>query len=249
MSQRPPTQTPFGGEGRFPTTHWSIVVAAGSPDSPRYREALETLCREYWFPLCAFLRRRGYDPDRAQDYTQGFFVHMLEKQDLCRADPNRGRFRSFLLAMLKHFAADTQERAQAQKRGGGKTVISLDAAEAEARYAAEPADRLSPEKLFERSWALTVLGRTMTRLRRDMAARDKSALFEHLKAHLGGQTNALPYRDLAAQLNMTEGAVKVAMHRLRTRYREMLREEVAQTVSAPDEIEDEIRALFTALVP
>jgi len=249
MSQRPPTQTPFRGDARFPTTHWSIIIAAGSPESPRYREALETLCREYWFPLYAFLRRRGYGPDDAQDHTQGFFAHMLEKQDLCRADPNRGRFRSFLLAMLKHFAADAREQAQAQKRGGGKRVISLDVAEAEARYAAEPAHQLSPEKLFERSWALTVLGRTMTRLRQDMAAGDKSVLFEHLKAHLGGRTNAVPYRELAARLNMSEGAIKVAMHRLRKRYRELLREEVAQTVSAPDQVEDEIRALFTALAP
>jgi RNA polymerase sigma factor (sigma-70 family) len=249
MSERQPTPSHFWGDARFPTTHWSVILAAGSPESPRYREALETLCREYWFPLYAFLRRRGYGPDEAQDYTQGFFAHMLEEQDLCRADPNRGRFRSFLLSMLKHFAADKQDEARAQKRGGGKNVVSLDFADAEARYAAEPAHQLSPEKLFERSWALMVLSRTMARLRQDTAAADKPMLFEHLKAHLGGQTDAVPYRALAARLNMSEGAIKVAVHRLRTRYRELLREEVAQTVSTPEEVEDEIRALFTALAP
>ena len=248
MSQRQPTTPHVWGRAHFPTTHWSIVVAAGSPESPRYRQALEALCRDYWFPLYAFLRRRGYAPDEAQDYTQGFFAHMLEKQDLCRADPNRGRFRSFLLAMLKHFAADARQRAQAQKRGGGKKVVSLDLAEAEARYAAEPAHELSPEKLFERSWALTVLSRTMARLKQDAAA-GKPVLFEQLKAHLGGQADAVPYRDLAARFNMSEGAIKVAVHRLRKRYRELLREEVAQTVSTPEEVEDEIRALFTALAP
>lgn len=248
MSQRQPTTPHVWGDAHFPTTHWSIILAAGSPESPRYREALEALCRDYWFPLYAFLRRRGYGPDEAQDYTQGFFAHMLEKQDLCRADPNRGRFRSFLLAMLKHFAADTREQAQAQKRGGGKNVVSLDLAEAEARYAAEPTHQLSPEKLFERYWALTVLSRTMARLKQD-AAMDKPLLFEQLKAHLGGQADAVPYRDLAARLNMSEGAIKVAVHRLRKRYRELLCEEVAQTVSTPEEVEDEIRALFTALAP
>ena len=247
MSQRQPTTPHVWGEAHFPTTHWSIILAAGSPESPRYRQALEALCRDYWFPLYAFLRRRGYGPDEAQDYTQGFFAHMLEKQDLCRADPNRGRFRSFLLAMLKHFAADAQQRAQAQKRGGGKHVVSLDLVEAEARYAAEPAHDLTPEKLFERSWALTVLSRTMVRLKQDAA--DKPLLFEQLKAHLGGQADAIPYRDLAARLNMSEGSIKVAVHRLRKRYRELLREEVAQTVSTPEEVEDEIRALFTAPSP
>jgi len=249
MSERQPTPSHRSDDARFPTTHWSVILAAGSPESPRYREALEMLCRDYWFPLYAFLRRRGYGPDEAQDYTQGFFAHMLEKQDLCRADPNRGRFRSFLLSMLKHFAADTREQAQAQKRGGGKRVVSLDFAEAETRYAAEPAHQLSPEKLFERSWALTVLSRTMARLREDTPTADKPMLFEHLKAHLGGQTDAVPYRELAATLNMSEGAIKVAVHRLRKRYRELLREEVAQTVSTPEEVEDEIRALFAALAP
>ncbi len=249
MSQRQPTTPHLWSDARFPTTHWSIILAAGSPESPRYREALEALCRDYWFPLYAFLRRRGYGPDAAQDCTQGFFAHMLEKQDLCRADPNRGRFRSFLLAMLKHFAADAQERARAQKRGGGKNVVSLDLAEAEARYAAEPAHDLSPEKLFERSWALTVLSRTMARLKQDAIGENKPLLFEQLKAHLGGQEDAVPYRDLAAKVNMTEGAIKVAVHRLRQRYRELLREEVAQTVPTPEEVEDEIRALFTALAP
>lgn len=234
-------------DARFATTHWTVVLAAGSPDSSRYREALETLCRTYWFPLYAYLRRQGYSTHDAEDQTQAFVAHTLEKLDLGRADPNRGRFRSFLLSMLKHFVADQQDRANAQKRGGGKKPFSLDVAGAETRYRLEPSIGLTPDRLFEKSWALTVLNQTMARLKAETGRPEKQRLFEHLKSHLAGGTDTVPYRDLAVELRMTEGAVKVALHRLRKRYRELLREGIAQTVSSDREIDDEIRALFEAL--
>ncbi len=232
---------------RFATTHWTVVLAAGSPDSSRYREALETLCRTYWFPLYAYLRRQGYSTHDAEDQTQAFLAHTLEKHDLVRADPNRGRFRSFLLSMLKHFVADQRDHAHAKKRGGDKKPLSFDVAEAEARYGLEPSRQLSPDVLFEKSWALTILNQTMVRLKAETSRRGKQDLFEHLKSHLAGQTHTIPYRDLAAELRMTEGAVKVAVHRFRARYRELLREEIAQTVSNSTDVEDEIRTLFAAL--
>jgi RNA polymerase sigma factor (sigma-70 family) len=232
---------------RFATTHWSLVLAAGSPESTRYHEALEVLCRTYWFPIYAYLRRQGHGVHESEDHAQGFLTHMIEMRDLSGADPERGRFRSFLLSMLKHFVADQRIRSRAQKRGGGKKALSLDFASAETRYKLEPAHQLSPDKLFEKSWAFTVLAQTMARLKAETSDTTKQKLFEQLKAHLGGQSHAIPYRELAARLEMTEGAVKVALHRLRQRYRELLREYIAQTVSTPKDVEDEIRALFTAL--
>lgn len=235
------------GTSRFATTHWSVVLAARSPESTHYKEALETLCRTYWFPIYAYLRRKGYSAHRAEDQTQGFFAHMIEMHDLCQADPDRGRFRSFLLSMLKHFIADQWDWSQAQKRGGGKKALSLDFADAETRYKLEPSHLLSPDKLFEKSWALTVLAQTIARLKAESSGTRKQMLFENLKAHLAGQSDTVPYRELATKLHMTEVAVKVAVHRLRQRYRELLREHIAQTVSGPEQIEDEIRALFVAL--
>lgn len=235
------------GTSRFATTHWSVVLAASSPKSSRYREALETLCQAYWFPIYAYLRRQGYGAHKAEDQTQGFFTHMIEMDDLCRADPDRGRFRSFLLSMLKHFVADQWDRSQAQKRGGGKKALSLDFADAETRYKLEPSHQLSPDKLYEKSWALTLLSQTMARLKAETSGTNKQKLFEQLKAHLAGQFHAVPYSELAARLEMTEGSVKIAVHRLKQRYRELLREQIAQTVSSPEEIDEEIRALFVAL--
>lgn len=235
------------GTSRFATTHWSVVLAAGKPDSSHYREALEMLCQTYWFPIYAYLRRQGYGAHEAEDQTQGFFTHTIEMHDLCRADPDRGKFRSFLLSMLKHFVADQWDRSQAQKRGGGKKTFSLDFADAETRYKLEPSHQLSPDKLFEKSWALTVLGRTMANLKAETCDPNKQELFEQLKAHLTGQSHAVPYRELAVRLKMTEGSVKVAVHRLRQRYRELLREQIAHTISGPEEVEEEILALFSAL--
>ena len=247
MSDNTPMSSTPSSAGRFATTHWSVVLAAGQPGSPHYQQALETLCQTYWFPLYAYLRRQGYDTHRAEDYTQAFFARLLEKHDLRLADPKRGKFRSFLLAALKYFLANELDRAQAQKRGGGQKVLPLDIENAESRYTLGPAHHLSPEKLFERSWALTVLHRAMARLQAESAAANKQKLFNHLKVYLTADRDTIPYRDMAAELNMTEGAVKVAVHRLRSRYRELLRDEIAQTVASEDQIEEEIRDLFAAL--
>jgi RNA polymerase sigma-70 factor (ECF subfamily) len=239
----------FGQSRRpqFATTHWSVVLAAGKSSSAQQKKALETLCQSYWFPLYAFLRRRGYDSHQAEDYTQGFFADILEKHDLRAADPERGKFRSFLLATLKHFLSDERDRAYAKKRGGGRKLLSLDFQEAESQYHLEPADRLSPEKLFEKSWALTVLEKTMVSLRADSARRGKEDVFDHLKVYLTTEKDEIPYRDMAEKLKMSEGSVRVTVHRLRRHYREILRDEIAQTVATEDQIDEEIRQLFTAL--
>lgn len=235
------------GRSRFATTQWSVVLAAGSPESSRYREALETLCRTYWYPLYAYLRRRGYDNHQAENYTQAFFARMLEKQGLRLADPQRGKFRSFLLASLKHFLADELDRARRKKRGGRHKVLSLDFYKAESQYVLEPADELSPEKLFDKSWAFTVLDQTMARLKAELAGKNKQELFDKLKIYLTAEKGSIPYRDVAADLNMTEGAVRTAVHRLRRRYRKLLRDEIAQTVTTDDQIDDEVDDLFAAL--
>lgn len=249
MSDNTPIGYNLPGAGRFATTHWSVVRAAGRPASQHYQQALGTLCQTYWFPLYAYLRRQGYDTHQAEEYTQAFFARLLEKHDLRLADPKRGKFRSFLLAALKHFLANERDRAQAKKRGGGRKVLSLDFETAESQYALEPGHQLSPEKLFERSWALTVLERTMTRLQAESAGAKKRKAFDLLKVYLTGERSSASYRDVAAKLDMTEGAVKVAVHRLRRRYRELLRDEIAQTVTAEDQIDEEIRDLFAALTP
>jgi len=233
--------------GRFTTTHWSVILAAGDSSSPQHELALSTLCQTYWFPLYAYLRRRGYDTHQAEDYTQGFFAGLLERRGLCRADPKCGKFRSFLLASLKNFLADERDRARAAKRGGDRKVLSLDIDAAESRYGQELAHYLSPEKLFERSWALTVLNQAMERLKAESTAADKQRLFDCLKGYLTAQADAVSYRDAAAQLDMTEGSVKVAVHRLRRRYRELVRDQIAQTVATQDQVDEEIADLFAAL--
>ena len=235
------------GTSRFATTHWTVVLAAGQPGTSRYQQALETLCRTYWFPLYAYLRRCGHDTHNAEEHTQAFFARLLEKGGLRLADPKRGKFRSFLLAALKHFLADERDRTQALKRGGGRKVVSLDVGDAETRYALEPATHSSPERLFEKSWAMTVLAQAMAQLKAESAGADKQELFNRLKGYLAAEKGSAPYRDAAAELNMTEGAVKVAVHRLRRRYRQLVRDEIAQTVATEDQIAEEIRDLFTAL--
>ena len=221
--------------------------AARCSESPRYQQALETLCKTYWFPLYAYMRRQGYKTHEAEDYAQAFFARLLEKQGLRLADPKHGRFRSFLLAALKNFLANERKRIRAKKRGGGRKVLSLDLENAEGKYALEPADRLSPERLFARSWALTVLARAMEGLRAELAGRNKQKLFDSLKVYMTAETGSVPYRDVADKLDMTEGAVRVAVHRMRRRYRELLRDEIAQTVASEEHIDEEIRDLFEAL--
>ena len=235
------------GDGRFATTHWSVVLRAGKPKAPGYQDALQTLCRSYWFPLYVYLRRQGYTNQQAEDYTQAFFCRILEKKVLSMADSKRGKFRSFLLSTLKHFLADEHDRAKAQKRGGGRKILSIDFKGAENQYNLEPADSLSPEKLFDKSWALTVLDRTMSRLKAELTSQNKQELFEYLKIYLTAGKDAIPYRDKAAQMNMTEGNVRTAVHRLRRRYRKLLRDEIAQTVTAEEQIDQEIDDLFDAL--
>jgi RNA polymerase sigma-70 factor (ECF subfamily) len=236
-------------EVRFASTHWSVVVAARRRSSPESREALATLCRAYWYPLYAFVRRQGYSAADAQDLTQGFFARLLQKQFLAAVEREKGKFRSFLLAAMKHFLANERDRARAQKRGGGAIVSleTLDFETAESRYRREPAHNVTAERIFERRWALTLLDRVLDRLVAEYAVAGKALLFEQLKDCLTAPDSARSYAELAATLAMTEGAVKVAVHRLRRRYRELLRDEIAQTVADPREVDDEIRQLFAAL--
>ncbi len=247
MPDNPSMNSALPGAGRFATTHWSVVLAAGQPESTRCQQALEVLCRMYWFPLYAYLRRQGHNAHQAEDHTQAFLAFLLEKHGLRLADPKRGRFRSFLLTSLKNFLANERARARAQKRGGGRKVLSLDIENAERQYALKPHDELSPEKLFARSWALAVLDRTMARLQAEAANTRKIKLFERLRAYLTAGESSGPYGKIAAELKMSEGAVRVAAHRLRRRYRELLRDEIAQTVTTEEQISEEIRDLFAAL--
>ncbi len=230
----------------FATTHWSLVLAARDRAEPGARDALAALCAVYWYPLYAYVRRRGKNADDALDLTQAFFARLLEKDVLADVDRGKGKFRSFLLAACKHFLANEYDRERAQKRGGGRPLLSLDAADAEGRYINEPVDGVTPEKLFERRWALALLQQVMTRLRADFEARGKDRQFDHLRGFLVGEKGT-GYRKAAASLGLSEGAVKVAVHRLREKYRELLREEIGRTVGSPEEIDDEVRDLFAAL--
>jgi RNA polymerase sigma-70 factor (ECF subfamily) len=206
------------------------------------------LCRVYWYPLYAYVRRGGYDIHEAEDLTQEFFLRLLAKNCLAGVDRQKGKFRAFLLASLKHFLANQWDRSQAQKRGGSQTIIPLDTLNAESRYRLEPAHELTPERLFERQWALTVLEQVLARLQAEFfVLHEEQAAFGVLKQYLTGSGASATYAQAAAKLGMTEGAVKVAVHRLRRRYRKLLREEIAQTVAGPEEIDDEIRYLLSCL--
>jgi RNA polymerase sigma-70 factor (ECF subfamily) len=234
-------------DGSFCPTHWTVVLAAGSADSVAARDALEKLCRAYWPPIYAFIRRQGHNPHDAQDLTQGFFARLLEKNSFAEADRAKGRFRSFLLGALKHFLANEWDKANALKRGGGQTLIPIDVASVETTCGFEPADHTMADKAFERRWALTLLDQVLRRLRQEYLDAGKETLFEQLKQTLTEASRTVPYLEIAARLGTTEGAVKVAVHRLRQRYRELLRAEIASTVASPAEVEDELRNLFAAL--
>lgn len=231
----------------FATTQWSLVLRAAQPDDSAARVALETLCRRYWFPLYAFARRRVSDIPEAQDLTQEFFLRLLEKNSLAAACPERGRFRSFLLTSLKNFLANEWDRATAQKRGGGRERLSLDWETGESRLSFEPTHTDTPEREFERQWALTLLDVVVCSLQDEFAAAGKSRQFELLKQTLTGNRAVLDYSAIAAELQMTDEAARQAAHRLRKRYREILRDEVAATVESDTEVEDEIGRLFEAL--
>ena len=223
------------------------MLAAGRVSSPGAAAALEMLCRTYWPPLYAFIRRRGRSPEEAKDLTQEFFARFLKRNDLTATSPEKGRFRSFLLAVLKHFLANEWHREQCQKRGGGRVAISLDAEPVEARYQIEPVETATPETVFERQWAFTVLDQTMSRLQEEYASAGKRDVFELLKETLSGQKRTAPRAELAARCGISVGAVDVAVHRLRRRYGELLRDVIAHTVSQPDEVEEEIRHLKAVL--
>ena len=233
--------------GLFATTHWSVVLAAGQGDSPQAIEALERLCRTYWYPLYAYVRRRGYQPQDAQDLTQGFFAALLTGKYLGQANRARGRFRTFLLTAFGNFLHNEHDRATALKRGGGREIVSWEAHTAEGRYAQEPAGGLSPEQIYEKRWAATLLERVLARLRDESIHAARRELFDQLKPHLWGEDEATPYAQLAARFNVSVSAIKVTVHRLRRRYRDVLREEIAQTVADAAEIDGEIQYLIRVM--
>ncbi len=246
------TNDPPDGPGpraawRFASTHWSVVAAAGRKESPEAAAALAVLCQAYWYPLYAYARRRLARADDARDLTQEFFARLLEKDYLQAADARRGKFRSFLLTAFQHFLAKEHARSTAQKRGGHRRHLSLEFQDGEHRYRHEPDDPATPETLYERRWALTLLEQALARLRRELAASGKERLFEALKGTLTGDGTGEPYERIGRELGVSESAVKTAAHRLRRRYQELLRDEVARTVTAPEEVEDELRDLFAAV--
>ena len=236
-----------GAGARFATTHWSIVVAAGGDSTPEGRAALESLCRAYWLPLYAFARRGGAARPTAEDLVQGFFAELLEKDRIRQADRARGRFRTFLLAAFRHYTSHERDKARALKRGGAHEALSLDFEEGEGHYLREPADERTPERVFDRRWALAVLDGTLARLHDEHARAGRLDLFEALRGTITAGGTDERWAEIGARIGMTEGAVKVAAHRLRRRYREVLRESIAETVADPAEVDDEIRHLMSAL--
>jgi len=231
----------------FATTRWSVVLRAGDSQAPSSAEALETLCQTYWPPLYAYVRRRGHDVHEAQDLIQEFIARLLERKDLGQVDQSRGRFRSFLLASMNHFLANEWHRNQRQKRGGGRQIFSLDQALADGVPGIEPSHELTPERAFDARWAETLLKRVLERLRQEWERRYQPRHFDDLKVFLLEDRGSAPFAAMAARLGITESALKSIVHRLRKRYRELFREEVANTVETPAEVEDEIRHLFQAL--
>jgi RNA polymerase sigma-70 factor (ECF subfamily) len=228
----------------FQTTHWSVVLRVGDVESNESAHALEQLCRTYWFPIYAFVRKRGYSPEQAQDLTQEFFAVFLEKNHLAKAARERGRFRCFLMTSVENFLRNENDRARAQKRGGGRKLISIDEQDAEERYRCEPRTETDPAKAFEQRWAATLLNTVLTRLKDEFDTSGRSDLFNALQAHLWGDSESISYPQLAEQFGLTLANVKTTAHRLRQRYRELLREEIAHTVALPSQIDDEIQHLM-----
>jgi RNA polymerase sigma-70 factor (ECF subfamily) len=235
------------GGRRFQTTQWNLVLEAADRESPRFRESLATLCRLYWLPVYAYVRRRGHDVDSAQDLTQEFFSLLIEKNYVRGVQREKGRFRTFLLVAVKRFLANEWDRAHARKRGGADSPLPLELADAERRYRTEPADEETPEKTFERRWALTLLDRTYARLREELNRSGHPERTRRLMELLTGSGDALPYAEVAREFGQSKSAIKSAVHRMRVRFGALLREEVAETVDAPERIDDEIRHLFAAV--
>jgi RNA polymerase sigma factor (sigma-70 family) len=249
LSDTPATSADSSSAPReyFLTTRWTMVLSAGRKSSPQSDRALGELCQAYWFPLYAYVRRRGHSKEDAEDLVQEFFARFLEKNYLEGVAAERGKFRAFLLASLKHFLANEWDKSQRQKRGGGVLHLSLDWQSAEERLQHEPADNAAPDRIFDREWALALLEQVITRLRNECAADSKSALFEQTKGYLMVGEHATPYAEAAKSLGVDEGAVRVAVHRLRKRYRELLREEIAGTLSDASQVQQELQSLQAAL--
>jgi RNA polymerase sigma factor (sigma-70 family) len=245
-----PTQnsTPSQPRAVFATTHWSVVLAAGNADAVGAREALSRLCQTYWYPLYAYARRCGHSQHDAQDLTQSFFARILEENWMAKSDPQRGRFRSFLLASMRHFMANEWKREHRQKRGGGQTILSLNDDSAENRYQLEPVERKTPENLFERGWALSLLDSVLAKLEAEYRSEGKAEWMDTLRPALTSERASINYAEIAKKLAMTETAARVAVHRLRQQYRRMLRAEVAHTVGSPEEVEEELRHFFKVLI-
>jgi len=246
MAEQSREQTPLppaAGPAQFRTTHWTVVMEAARPDAPGAMDAFARLYRDYWFPLYAYVRRRGRSPHEAEDLTQGFFVTLLERERLRGLERGGGRFRSFLLKALQNFLANEWDRASARKRGGRQAILPLDDVDAESRFLADPT-HLAPETGFERAWAFTVIEHATHNLESELRAAGKEKLLERLRPHLQGDRNGRPYAEIATDLGLTEGAVKVTVHRLRQRYGELLRAEVARTVGSEAEIAEELRHLI-----
>lgn len=229
------------------TTQWSQVLAVRDGSETEAHRALEDLCRTYWQPLYAYIRHQGADPDEAKDLTQGFFAELLEKDILADVDPSKGRFRAYLLATLRNFLSHERAKARRLKRGGGTSTFSLDIEAGEERYSVHPVEEMTPEGVFEHRWAVTVLGRALNRLEEESRGMGSEDQFRHLKPYLTSEGLQLPYREVAVTLGMSEGAVKVAVHRLRKRFGQALRLEIAQTVDEPDEVDSEVRHLLEVI--
>jgi DNA-directed RNA polymerase specialized sigma24 family protein len=244
LNPEPPIE-PAAGD-IFVTTRWTVVLAAGNKPTAQANVALEELCRTYWYPLYVYVRRQAPTREDAEDLTQAFFERFLEKNFLDDVRSEKGKFRAFLLAALKHFLANEWDRAHRQKRGGGVAHLPLDWRDADTRYQIDPPDTLSPDKLYDRAWAMTVLERVIVRLRDEHAAENKTAFFEKVKPFLMADRDAGPYAEIAIALGINEPALRVAVHRLRRRYRELLRDEISQTLMHRDQLEEEMRALFQA---
>ena len=245
--ETPSTEIESPQRPAFVTTHWSVVLTAGRSDTTRAHEALSRLCETYWYPLYAYVRRRGHSPEDAQDSTQEFFSRLLAGKWVGDADRARGRFRTFLLTALNRFLANEWDRARAQKRGGGAVPVPLDTAIAESRYCVDTKNALTPDRLYDRQWAMTLLDRALTRLEVEHQRLGKAAEFAVLSPVLTAERGDIPYGAMATQLRLSETATRMAVHRLRKRFREVFREEIAQTVAQPDEVEEEIRHLLAAL--
>jgi len=248
MGESSPERVFFAGSPKqFQTTRWSMILAARDGESQEARDALAALCAAYWYPLYAFVRRKGNDPDASQDLVQGFFTRLLERGDLALVDRSKGKFRSFLMAACTHYMANERDKERAKKRGGNQPPVSIDALTAEGRYRREPVHDLTPERLFDRQWALALLDQVLAQLELEMSLAGKSRQFAVLQPALLGGAKRVPYAEIAATLSISEEAARAAAHRLRRRYRELLKNLVSRTVDDPGDVDDEIRMLFSAL--